>query len=178
MRQSIRAELDEDLSGYVGSVGSKYAKVHLGGDTWVMTPKNAKHLWIPIADNLGGGGQMRMSPRAAMDVRTVTGKRALRIFKSKAGNLVAFLPEGHQASNVQTRETGLKLTNARYARGKNKGRQKGKLLFVLKDSVEVKGTNALELAVMDKLPRIGELLQAGVDRALSSDTGSSGGGAA
>lgn len=169
---STRSDVDEEFSGYVGSANNKYAKVHLGGDTWVMTPKNAKHLWIPIADNLGDGGVPRMSPRAAMDVRTPTGKRALRIFKSKAGNLVAFLP-GKLVEDKVGKRLGLvsgsgvtAVSDGRYTRGKNKGRQKGKLLFVLKDQVEVKGTDALANAVNDKKGRMVELLQSGLNSAL------------
>jgi len=148
---STVSDVDQEWSGYIGSANNKYAKVHLGGETWVMTPKNAKHLWIPIADNLGGGGVPRMSPRAAMDVKTSTGKRALRIFKSKSGNMVAFLPDAK---------------GGRYTRGKNKGRQRGQLLFVLKDQVEVKGTDALANAVNDKVVRMAELLQSGLTGAI------------
>lgn len=160
LRSSTRSEVDQEWSGYVGAANNKYAKVHLGGDKWVMTPKKARHLWIPIGDNLGPGGLMRMSPRAAMDVKTSTGKRALRIFTSKAGNKVAFLPDAGGGS---------------YTRGKNKGRQRGKLLFVLKESVEVQGTDSLAKAVDDKTGRMVELLQSGLNDAVAGDAG--GGGA-
>lgn len=142
------------FSGYIGtsanSPAAAYAKVLLGEGTTTIKPKSAKHLWIPIADNLTGSGQMRMSPREAFEHVTTSGKKLLRIFKSKAGNLVAFLPEAREASDVETRQQGYAATGRRYKRGKNKGRQRGKLLFVLKDQVTIKGTGALAQAINAK----------------------------
>lgn len=106
---------------------------------WLLTdekktivPKNANHLWIPIADNLTASGVTRMTPREAMNVRGPRGGRAIRIFTSKKGNLVAMLPK----NTGKGRKT--------HARGERKGQRKMSLLFVLKDRVEVQGRGVLE----------------------------------
>ena len=125
-----------------------YAKVLLLGETHTIRPTRAKHLWIPV-------GRHSMSPRAAMEKVSETGKRLLRIFKSKKNNLVAFLPDARGGT---------------YKRGKNKGRLRGKLLFVLKDEVEVKGTDALPRAVEDRSERNQQLIQDASNRALGGDT--------
>lgn len=160
LRGAVESDVESDLSGYVGVLdgtpAARYARTQLGAETTTITPQRSKHLWIPIADNLNPSGLATTSPRQAMEQRTVGGKRALRIFKSKAGNLVAFLPEGRLASNTETRQQGLVLTGGRFSRGKKKGQAKGKLLFVLKDRVEVKGTDALARAVEDKSQEIAD----------------------
>ena len=40
-----------------GAGVDKYAGVILGGKTWVIKPKTAKKLTIPVGDNIGPGGQ-------------------------------------------------------------------------------------------------------------------------
>ncbi len=154
--QSIGMVMDAPLEGRVGSFegpASKYAKVVLGDQKWTIEPKQAgKHLWVPIADNLGSSGQMRMSPREAMGLVDSNGKRRLRIFTSKKGNLVAFLPDD---------QGGI------YRSGQKKGLSRGKLLFVLKDSVQVQGSDAVGKGFNSKLGRIEELLQGAMDKALT-----------
>lgn len=136
----------------------RYARSILGKGTTTITPKSANHLWIPIADNRTKSGLTRMSPREAMEKRGPRGGRLLSIFKSKRGNLVAFLREAKGRSRLITR-------------GKNKGRQRGLLLFVLKKSVEVQGTDALAKAVEDKRPRVQSLIQAAAIVALAGQGG-------
>ncbi|MEM6392512.1 MAG: hypothetical protein AAF797_07045 [Planctomycetota bacterium] len=118
----------EGVIGVGEGPASQYANAILGDQATTITPKNAKHLWVPVADNLNPSGQTRLSPRAAFDQY---GKR-LRIFRSKAGNLVVFGAEG-----------------GRFKRGARKGLAKGKLLFVLKDQVVIEGTDALAEGVME-----------------------------
>lgn len=133
LRASITHQKDEPLSGYVGVAegpASTYARTVLGDKTTTIKPKNANHLWVPLKDNLTNAGNMRLSPSAAFEKQTESGKTRLQIFESKAGNLVAFL-----------REPG------KFKRGARKGMQRGKLLFVLKDQVEVKGTDGLAKGV-------------------------------
>lgn len=139
LRQDLHAGGVEFLAGYIGTTGVTvaYARATLGDGETTITPKSAKHLWIPIADNLNPSGNARLSPKAAMSLRTSTGKRALRIFTSRRGNLVAFLP------GEVDKDGGFRAQKGRYARGAKKGQQRGKLLFVLKDEVTVKGTDAL-----------------------------------
>lgn len=152
LRRSIVSRLDPAgpgagaISGVVGATrgpASAYARAVLGEGDTTIRPKNAKHLWIPIGDNLTAGGAMRMSPREAMAERGPRGGRRLRIFKSRAGNLVAFLPAPG---------------GGRYTRGKNKGRSRGRLLFVLKDKVVVRGVDALGRGYHDKRERMRQLL--------------------
>lgn len=174
LRQAIIGHRDQPLSGYVGVASgpaSAYAATILGDEETTIEPKNAKHLWVPVGDNLGPSGQMRMSPREAMSVRTPSGKRALRIFKSKSGNLVAFLP-GRVVRDIQGEKMGLvrnrtAFSAGRHKRGEHKGRVKGKLLFVLKDSVTIKGTNALAEGVNEMRPRITAILQGKVQEAMA-----------
>ncbi len=140
LRRSIMSHLDQPLSGFVGSrqgEASAYAATILGDETTVIRPKTAGHLWIPIADNLTSSGQTKRSPREAMSITNAKGKRALRIFKSKAGNLVAFLPTGGRFKRATKG-------------GRKKGDVKGELLFVLKKQVTVKGTGALAEGVEEK----------------------------
>jgi len=140
LRASITAKRDEPLSGFVGSTqgpASSYARTILGDEDVTITPVNAKHLWIPLSDNLTKAGRVRLTPRAAMDLKGPKGGRRLRIFTSKAGNLIA----------------GMK--------GPVPGvRRKGFIpLFVLKDEVTIKGTNALYEGVEEKHDRIRDLLE-------------------
>lgn len=133
---AVTHEQDGPLSGMYGTADgptSAYAQTILGEGETTIVPVNAAHLWIPIADNLTRNGQTRMSPREAFEQKGPRGGRLLSIFKSRNGNLVAFLRDA----------TGKSRT---IKRGKNKGRQRGKLLFVLKDQVTVKGTGALVVA--------------------------------
>lgn len=196
LRQAVMAEVDKPLSGTVGTSGegpaANYARVQLGDQTWAITPKSARYLWIPIADNLTKGGLPRWTPRAAMDIRTPSGKRALRIFKSKNGNLVAFVPgrivsdkAGSKMGVVRSADTAVAAGKYRSKnqRGRPAGSVKGLLLFVLKSSVTVKGGDYLATAVKDKTPRIRELLESALHAAIAAktvpgaDPGVSGGGA-
>ena len=80
----------------------------------------------------------------------------LSIFRSKSGNLVAFLRAGGKYKRA---------TKA----GRRRGDLKGRLLFVLKYEVRVKGTDALAQAVRDKR----RLLTDNLNAALRSATGDS-----
>lgn len=158
--QSIISRLDSpgspgSLSGIVGSEGGagRYARVHLGDEDTEILPRKAKHLWIPVGDNLTRSGLMRMSPRAAIE----TGR--LRTFRAKSGQLLAFLDD---------EEGGI------VKRGKHKGRRRGKIMFVLKDRVRLRGTNALAIAVQQRRERIRSLLQNALTPG-SSAPGSQGG---
>lgn len=140
---SIEHKMDGPLSGWVGSEGkpaTKYAKMLLGDQTTTIRPVKAKHLWVPVAKNLTAGGQTRISPTAFFEID----KKKRSIFRSKSGNLVAG-------------------TTGDIPGVKNK---KFKLLFVLKDEVEVKGTDALAKAMEDKRSDIARLLQAAVNLGL------------
>lgn len=129
LKGSLRTARDDRLSGFVGvgrGPASRYAHVVLGEGTTTIRPKMAEHLWIPLPDNQTAQGETRLSPRAAFERTGPRGGRRLRIFESSRGNLLAFLAEG-----------------GRYQRGPRKGMSRGKLLFALKDSVEVEGTDGL-----------------------------------
>lgn len=157
LRQAATHKRDEPFSGFVGFAkgpASRYAAVVAGNGTWIIKPKKATYLWIPIADNLSKSGQTRMTPREAMAIVDAKGKRLLQIFKSKKGNIVAFLPNFQQDDEGVATRTGDK-----FQRGDRKGRTKGKLLFVLKKSVTVVGTDALGRAAEDKRPRFKEIIQ-------------------
>ena len=159
LRQSVTHQVDRSLSGWVGTAGgpaSAYARVILGDGTTTITPKRAKHLWIPVASNVGPSGQMRMSPREAFEQTGPKGGKLLSIFRSKSGNLVAFLRAGGKYKRA---------TKA----GRRRGDLKGRLLFVLKYEVRVKGTDALAQAVRDKR----RLLTDNLNAALRSATGDS-----
>ncbi len=148
LRQAVMHKLDEPpFSGVVGvgqGPASVYARMQLGGGKTTVKPVAAKHLWIPIADNVGPGGITRMSPREAMELRGPGGKRALRIFRSQRGNLVAFLPGEVAQEGGQAVVKGM---GSRFKRGPKKGQIKGKLLFVLKAQVVVQGNDAITEAV-------------------------------
>lgn len=130
--QALTHELTGPFEGFVGTsqgAASAYARAMLGPDATRITPKSAKHLWVPIAENAPPRRMNPMSPREVMEKQLPGGQRAAVIFRSKSGHLVVFLREG-----------------GTYQRGANKGRQRGKLMFVLKDEVELKPTDALAKA--------------------------------
>lgn len=169
LRRSTYARMTGRTSAVVGAgqgASARYANAVLGEQITTITPKQARHLWIPIADNLNAGGTMRISPREAMAMRTPTGKRLLRIFKSRAGNLVAFLPEARQASSTRDRSEVWAATGARFKSGKKKALGKGRLLFTLKKSVTVEGIRAISRAVAEKKTRVVSLVRRGLARAL------------
>ncbi len=156
LRNSTDSRRTGPLSGIVGiqrGPASAYAGVQLGKGKKTITPKRSKHLWIPIADNLTGSGQTRMTPREAMSKKGPRGGRRLSIFVSKRGNLVAVLRTG-----------------GTFKRGARKGQAKGKLLFRLAKSVTVEGTDGLAQSVIDKSPRLQQLV------ALAMREGLEGGG--
>lgn len=158
--RSVVSRVDQALSGFIGAGGSgaPQAGVLLGAGETTIKPVNAKHLWIPVADNLTRSGQARLSPRAAFDLVTPSGKKALRIFRSRKGNLVAGV------SDKDVKLPGV-------------SRKGFKLLFALKDQVTVKGTDALALAVDDKRDRIRDIIQRAVTAVLrGEDAGSDSGG--
>lgn len=129
LRQSITHKRETLTSGYVGTQEgptSAYAAAQLGSGVTRVTPKRARHLWQPIADNLTLSGVMRFSPRDLMSRRGPRGGRLLRIFRSKRGNLVAVL-----------------MTGGRFKRGSRKGQAKGRLMFLLRDETTIHGTDAL-----------------------------------
>lgn len=140
--------VDQDTGGggnVAGDIGAgrararKYARMQLGKGTTTIRPVSAKYLWIPIADNLTRGGRARMSPRDAMSRTGPTGKRLLQIFRSRRGNLVAVMPDAKK--------------------------KRGRLLFALKESVTVEGTDALARSVEDRRPRMRELLRQAIHAA-------------
>jgi hypothetical protein len=147
LRAKATHELDQPLSGTFGiGEGVPYARMLLDQGETTVRPKNAKHLWVPIADNLDASGIMRMSPREAMAQRGPRGGKLLSIFESRSGNLVAFLRTG----GTYKRTT---------KNGRQKGDVKGKLLFVLLNQVTVKGTDALARTAQDLTPRFTTLLE-------------------
>lgn len=156
LRQDLTHEQTDAFGGHVGTTArtAPYARTILGPDAVTIKPVNAKHLWVPIADNLTPSGLARMTPREAMSLRTPSGKRLLRIFKSKAGNLVAFLPEAYEASDINTRQRGSVRSGRRFKRGAKKGLERGRLLFVLKDEVVVQGSDALAQGVNEMRTRM------------------------
>ncbi len=151
LRQDLTHQQADPFSGHVGTTArtAAYARTILGPDTTTITPKSAKHLWLPIADNLNPSGLARMTPREAMGLTTPSGRRRLQVFKSKAGNLVAFLPDADDAGKTQRFK--------RKTKGKSgvraKGDLKGKLLFVLKDQVVIQGTDALAQGAIEMTTR-------------------------
>lgn len=159
LRQSITFERDGHLTGTVGSgsgAASAYARVQLGAeDTTIKPSAGKKYLAIPIADGLNPSGlpnQYTLGGPRNVPVLTdpqTNRQIKLRIFRSRAGNLVGFLPTG-----------GV------FKRGAKKGQQKGLLLFVFKEQVEIKAGNRLAATVQAQTPRLLELLQQGVNDAL------------
>jgi hypothetical protein len=147
LRRGVMSELDQPLSGVFGiREGVPYARMLLDAGETTIRPKNAQYLWVPIADNLGPSGIMRMSPREAMAQRGPRGGRLLSIFESRSGNLVAFLRTGG---------TYKRATKG----GRQKGDVKGKLLFMLLKQVTVKGTDALARTAQEMTPRFTTLLE-------------------
>jgi hypothetical protein len=163
LMESLVAGSDGPMSAYVGSTkntgAGKYNAVILGDGSMTIRHKNAAHLWLPLPDNQDPSGVTKLSPRDAMAVTDSKGHRLLRIFKSRAGNLVAFMPD-HAFDD----ETGHAVrTGKKWARGprnagqhgwKLKGQLRGQLLFVLKDTVTVQGSDALAKGVMAKIDAI------------------------
>jgi len=88
LRRSISHDLDRPpLSGFVGVTqgpASRYAPTILGDQDVTITPKNAKHLWIPIGDNRSKRGGAKTTPREAMQ------QQNFFIQRSSAGNLIGF----------------------------------------------------------------------------------------
>lgn len=159
LRQSVTHDIDQPpYSGYIGTregPASKYARMLLDAGSTTIRPKSANHLWIPIADNLNASGIMRQSPREVMNQVSHTGKRLARFFRSKRDNLVVFLAD---------------LGGGTYTRGKNKGRAKGKLMFVLKDSVTIQGTDALATSATQMSGRIGTIIGDRMRAVLTGET--------
>jgi hypothetical protein len=156
LRQDLTHVQTDPLGGHVGTTArtAAYARTILGPDAVTIRPVNAKYLWVPIADNLNPSGLARMTPREAMALTDTKGKRLLRIFTSKAGNLVAFLPEAFAASDPVTRTRGAVRSGRKFKRGAKKGLGRGKLLFVLKRFVVVQGTDALAEGAREMQTRI------------------------
>ncbi len=141
LRQDLTHQQTDAFGGYVGTTArtAPYARTILGPDVTTIRPVRAKHLWVPIADNLNPSGVARLTPREAMSLRSPSGRRLLRVFRSRRGNLVAFLPDA---------------AGGRYQRGRKKGLLRGRLLFVLKDSVAIQGTDALARGAQEMRARI------------------------
>lgn len=133
-------QLDQPLSGWVGVASgrsTRYARTVLGKGTTTIRPRNAKHLWVPIADNLDAGGRMRLSPTQVMSATNAKGKKAVRFITGASGKTVVAL---------ETKVPGVR-------------RQDLKFMFVLRDQVEVEGTDALATAVSERTDRIEMLLR-------------------
>lgn len=151
-----------------GRPATKYAWL-LGDEDHVMVPKNANHLWIPTPANLNASGVVKMTPREAMSVRGPRGGRWLRIFKSKAGNLVAFLP-GKTVTDKAGERLGLVknkmgVGTGRHKKGTMRGLLKGIVLFVLRKSVRVESRHTLTTVAKRIEPRAQTLFaQALADR--------------
>lgn len=145
LRQAVNHEKTEPFAGFVGTsegVTTPYAQAILGDQDTTITPQSAKHLWIPIADNLTPTGQTRFTPRALFDQ---FGKKNIHIFTSKKGNKVVFAATGGRFKR-------------RTQAGRTKGDLKGKLMFVLKDRVVIHGTDALARAAEDRRDRMTQII--------------------
>lgn len=158
LRQAVKGEVTGPLSGFVGTTRgttTPYARPILGPGTTTITPKAAKHLWVPIGKNLNPSGIARFTPKGIYDA---FGKERIRIFKSKKGNTVVFVQD-------EKSEDG---SHQRYKRatksGRQKGEIKGRLMFVLKDQVVIQGTDALAKGAQRMMPRGTELLNNAVAR--------------
>lgn len=172
LRQAVTGAKDGRLSGFVGTTrGSTtpYARTILGPGSTTIRPTKAKHLWVPIAANLGPSGQARYTPRGLFDT---FGDR-VKIFKSKAGNTVVFVedPRNNDGSRARFKRDSKKS-------GRSKGDLKGKLYFVLKDEVVVHGTDALAQGVQRMGPRSAEILTQHLQRAFPGSGAPGSGGAA
>ncbi|MEO0966668.1 MAG: hypothetical protein AAFY08_16340 [Planctomycetota bacterium] len=143
LRQAVSHRQDSPTSGVVGTTTgptSAYARTILGPGRTTITPRRAKHLWVPVASNLTRTGRVRLTPREAMQVPGPRGGRALRVFRSAAGNLVAVLP----------------------GRG---------VMFVLKDRVEIEGTDALARLATERADVSARLLETRINAALDPSAG-------
>lgn len=156
LRQSVTGERDGPLSGFVGTTRgttTPYARSILGPGSTTITPKRAKHLWVPIADNLNPSGIARYTPRSLF---AQFGDR-VKIFESRQGNTVVFVEE-------PANEDGSKAVYKRDGKRARKGQTKGKLMFVLKDQVVIHGTDALAQGVASMADRGAQILQAHLQR--------------
>ncbi len=156
LRQAITHGMESEFMGFVGVTrgpASRYARTILGDQDTVITPKSSKYLTIPIADNLTPSGQPRF-PSVA-DAAAAFGEESIEFIRSKSGNLVIF---------ARTGGTYKRATKG----GRKAGDAKGKLLFVLKKSVTIKGTDALAKGVQQQRDRIHELLEQGLMRGLEA----------
>ena len=154
---SINHEQDGPLSGVYGTTdgpASQYARGLLDDGETTITPTRAKHLWIPIADNLTRSGQTRMSPREAFEQKGPRGGRLLSIFRLDAITTWSRFCARPRAAAAPSRGAG------------TEGRQRGRLLFVLKDEVTVKGTNALRVAWDNREGFSVQRLEQGLARAI------------
>ncbi len=164
LRDAITFEKTGPAEGVVGTsagVTSPYAKAILGPDTTTIKPKQAKHLWVPIADNLNPSGVAQFTPRALFDQ---FGSR-VKIFKSKAGNTVVFVEDPKTKEGKRSRFK--RDTKA----GRKAGDLKGKLMFVLKDEVTIQGTDALARGVQRMMPRAQDILSQRLAAALPGGGG-------
>ncbi|MEM8781896.1 MAG: hypothetical protein AAGE65_03480 [Planctomycetota bacterium] len=129
----------QDLRGQVGTTQrtAAYARAILGPDATTITPRRAKSLWIPTADNLDASGVARFSPRALFDR---FGKENIRYLPGKGGRTYVFVEEGA------------------FKTGARKGLPKGKVMFVLAQRVVIQGTDALAQALDAFGPRGAEIL--------------------
>lgn len=155
LRRSIQSRKDDTLTVSIGVIdgpATKYAAMQLGSESVTITPKKAKWLWIPVAKNLTAGGQMRRSPR------DVVGSRKYHIVARDANTALVFIHTG-----------------GTYQRGRKKGMKKGYLAFVLKKSVTVQGSAALEKGLKDREPAIEAGLNEAVTRVLNGWEGQSDG---
>ncbi|MEL7087612.1 MAG: hypothetical protein AAGL98_04100 [Planctomycetota bacterium] len=161
LRQDITHERTGPLSGTVGTTSrtSDYARAVLGPDATTIRPRNAKKLWVPIADNLNASGVSRFSPRALFDA---FGRDRIQIFESKKGNTVVFVQDERNEDGSQSR-----FKRDSKKSGRSKGDLKGRLMFVLKDQVVIQGTDALAAGVRAMGDRASEILTAKVREALS-----------
>ena len=151
LRQDVTHEQIDAFAGTVGTTArtAEYARAVLSPDATTIRPVNAKHLWVPIADNLNPSGVARYSPRALFDA---FGKR-VRVFTSKAGNKVAIV--GPETSSDDD------------ASGGSSTQQRGRLMFVLKDQVIIQGTDALAREIAAKTDRYRDILTQAMQGALS-----------
>ena len=155
--QAITHELQGPFTGVYGAAqgpASAYARTILGDGSTTITPKKAKHLWIPAGENAFPKRRQPMTPSEAFEKKGPKGGTLLSIFRSKNGNLVAFLrdPKG-----------------GTFTKGKNKGRQRGKLMFVLKDEVTIEGTDALAVAYENRASHIDGLFNRALEMAIAGE---------
>jgi len=161
LRQDITHDRTGPLSGTVGTTArtAPYARAILGPDTTTIRPRNAKKLWIPVADNLTPSGIARFTPRALFDT---FGKDRIQIFTSKAGNTVVFVRDDKTDNGSLSR-----FKRDSKKSGRVKGDLKGKLMFVLKDEVVIHGTDALAQGVLSMGDRASQILTGKLQEALA-----------